>query len=203
MRTEQRAAVTFSGWLLAALLALSAAPLPSAFHAGVTQTAVAAAMAFAAIVSPAWIRGPRPVADEGTPSARTFGWLAPALVLIQIVLGAGFRHGWLPLWPHLTGSLLVGSILLYAGMAVMQSYSLHDALRKASAGLLWVTGVQVTLGMAAYGVRVMTDPAAWTGYLTAAHVAAGAVTLGVATVFGLQVFYHVRESLLVSGEAAA
>ena len=173
-----------------------------AVHATVAQFVFGAAAAVAGLTASEWQRGPRLVADEGTPSMRTLAWLAPAGVGLQVALGAGLRHGALPVWPHISGSLLVGGLLLFAGMAVMQSYSMHESLRRAGVTLLLVTGLQVMLGMAAYGVRMMKQPEAWTVWLTMGHVLTGALTLGASLMFAFQVFYHVRESLFVQ-EAAA
>ena len=86
---------------------------------------------------------------------------------------------------------------MFAGMAALQSYGMHDSLRRAATALLWLTGLQLALGMGAYGVRMAKEPAAWTVHLTVAHVVTGAMMMGAATAFALQVFYHVRESLLV------
>jgi len=202
IRTERRGAVAAACLALVVTLGLAAMPLSPLVHAALVQFGGGLAMMAATLVSPRWTRGPRPVADEGTPSARTLGWLTPALVILQVLLGAGFRHGALPLWPHLTGSLLVGAMLLFAGMAVLQSYSMHESLARVSTGLLWAAGLQVTLGLGAYGVRVMKDASPGMQYVTAGHLMMGAATLGASLVFGLHIFYHVRESLL-SREAAA
>lgn len=192
-----------AGLLVAGMALLAFLSGYPAVHATLAQFVFGVAASLAGLTSAAWQRGPRVVADEGTPSVRTLGWLAPVSVAVQAALGAGLRHDVLPVWLHISGSLLVGGLLLFAGMAVMQSYSMHDALRGAGLTLLWVTGLQVTLGMAAYGVRMMAHPSpSWAVWLTVGHVATGALTLGAAMMFAFQVFNHVRESLLVH-EAAA
>lgn len=198
---DPRASVKAVSWVLAVL----AGALPFAspiLKASGSQVLVALAVAVMVLTSPAWQRGPRPVEDEGTPSMRTFGWLCPAGVVIQVALGAGMRYEWLPVWPHVTGSLVIGALLMFAGMAALQSYGGHDSLRRVATVLLWCTGLQLTLGMAAYGVRMASEREAWMIYLTVAHVVTGALMMGAVTAFALQVFYHVRETLLVR-EAAA
>ena len=173
-----------------------------AVQAVAAQFVFALTISIAVATSPSWLSGPQPVADEGVPSARTLAWLAAVGVAGQVALGAALRYDALPVWPHISGSLLVGGLLLFAGMAVLQSYAQHGALRRVGTALLCVTALQVTLGMAAYGVRMMAHPAAWASWLTLAHVVNGALTLGAAMAFALQVYYHVQESLL-GREAAA
>jgi hypothetical protein len=195
-------AVKILAWFVPVLAAANVWLAPLVARAGLAQLLFALTVALAVVTSPTWARGPRPVEDEGIPSMRTLGWLTPLCVLLQVLLGAAIRYDLLPVWTHITGSFVAGALLMFAGMAALQSYGGHDALKRVSTVLLWVTGLQLTLGMAAYGVRVAKDAEAWTVYLTIAHVVAGAVTLGSATAFALQVFYHVRETLLVR-EAAA
>ena len=210
--------IVLAGWLmladgrkllksLAVVLAISsvtsaAAGSFPAVRAVAAQFVFALTISIAVATSPSWLSGPQPVADEGVPSARTLAWLAAVGVAGQVALGAALRYQALPVWPHISGSVLVGGLLLFAGMAVLQSYAQHGALRRVGTALLCVTALQVTLGMAAYGVRMMAHPEAWTAWLTMAHVVNGALTLGAAMAFALQVFYHVQESLL-GREAAA
>ena len=203
LKADPRISLRLMGGLLVLGMALLAFVTGyPAVHATLSQFVFGLAASIAGLTSLQWQRGPRPVADEGSPSVRTLGWLVPLGVAIQVALGAGLRYDALPVWPHISGSLLVGGLLLFAGMAVMQSYSMHDALRGAGMTLLWVTALQVMLGMAAYGVRVMKHPEPWTVWLTMGHVVTGALTMGAALMFAFQVFYHVRERLFVR-EAAA
>lgn len=183
-------------WLTAAMAA-GLWSTPGLIRAGLGQVLFGLVVGLAVATSPEWRRGPRPVEDEGIPSMRTLGWLTPVCVLAQVLLGAGLRYQALPVWPHVTGSLIVGAILMFAGMAALQSYGFHEPLRRASVAMLWLTGLQLALGMAAYAVRVATQPEAWTVHLTVAHVVTGALTMGAATAFALLVFYHVKETLLV------
>lgn len=199
-------AVVFQG-VLGGLSVLYLLPKEiSILHACLAQLFFALTVALAVFTSSSWHRGPRPVADEGSPSMRTLGWMAPAAVLIQLALGAAYRHRALSVSPHVFGSVLVGGILVYAGMAALQSYSMHETLSQAGKALIWVTGIQTTLGLVAFAARAMTaksvEPDPWMVWLTAAHVAVGALTLGIAVAFWLQVRHHVQESLLVR-EAAA
>ena len=125
------------------------------------------------------------------------GMVVPVAVFMQIVLGALYRHVNLPVWPHIAGSLLVGGLLLYTGIVVLESHAEHAALRQAAQMLLVITVLQITFGLGAFLGRVMVadgmQPEWWSILARTLHVATGALTLAAAVVYGMQTNYHVSE----------
>ncbi len=165
-------------------------------HACLSHVFFAGTVALVVGTSPAWSLVSEMLADEGSPSLRTLGKVASVAVMAQIFLGAIYRHLSLPVWPHLVGSLLVGCLLLYTGMVVLESETPHPDLRRAAQVLLGATVAQMAFGLGAFLGRVMAGdglaPEWWMNGSRTIHVVTGSLTLGAAVSYGLQVFYHVR-----------
>ena len=77
------------------------------------------------------------------PSLRSLAILMPALVLVQIALGAAFRHGAIGVMPHVIGAMVVSLAILIVCAFVLHQFPEHRALRPAAMALLAVTLVQV------------------------------------------------------------
>jgi heme A synthase len=187
------------GWFTLAVFAASAAvglrpvlgSAPSSggiAHACLAQILFAMLAAVAMFTSSAWKSGAQPVADHGWPSLRSLAILTPALVLIQIGLGAAFRHKALGVLPHISGALLVMLVILMVCVFVMQQFPEHRPLRSAAVALLVVTAVQIFLGIGAFTARMVTTqntPAVVASI--GAHVVTGALTLAASLVLAIQI----------------
>jgi heme A synthase len=147
-------------------------------HAWLAPMLFAALVTVAVVSSPIWARGPELVRDYGWPSLRTLAIITPCLVLMQIALGAAFRHSAATLIPHVLGAMLVAVVILMQGIFVLQQFPAHPTLRPAAATLLGVGFAQVFLGITALIMRTMSDDTALPVVITvAAHIAGGALTL--------------------------
>jgi len=122
--------------------------------------------------------------------------VAPAAVMVQIFLGAIYRHLSWPVWPHLVGSLLVACLLLYAGMVVLEADGSPKDLRLAAQVLIGFTIAQMAFGLGAFLGRVMASdglpPEWWMIASRTIHVLTGALTLGATVAYAMQVFNHVQ-----------
>src|SRR5204863_1638828 len=149
--------------------------------------------AIAVLTSKKWQEGPEPVQDYGWPSLRTLAILTPVLVLVQIALGAGFRHRAFGLLPHVIGAMLVPLVILLTGIFVLQQFPKHRSLRPAAVALLSISGVQVFLGVIAYIARINAAEYPLAMVLTTvAHVATGGLTLAASVVLAIQIRRNVR-----------
>lgn len=177
-------------------LTLAASPWMTVLHACLAHLLFAGCAAVVVATSEGWEHGSAELADTGSPSLRTLGVVTPVVVMVQIFLGAIYRLLNLSAWPHLTGSLLVGCLLLYTGMVVLETHGEHAALRRAAQVLVGVTIAQMALGLGAFLGRVMAadglEQEWWTILARTAHVACGAATLGASVAYAMQVFFHVR-----------
>lgn len=174
----------------------NASPWVSVLHGCLSHVFFAGGVALLVGSSSAWSQAAAALDDTGSPSLRTLSVVVPVAVFLQIFLGAIYRHVALPVWPHILGSLLVGCLLLYTGMVVLETHGQHPALRLAAQALLAITIAQIALGLAAFLGRVMSgdglEPEWWMTAARSAHVVTGAMTLGASVFYGMQVFYHVR-----------
>ena len=67
-------------------------PSAAILHALLAQVLFAVTVAVATATSPSWKTVPDLVEDHGWPSLGSLGRITPVLVLLQIALGAAFRH---------------------------------------------------------------------------------------------------------------
>jgi heme A synthase len=204
MSTDWRPESRRLGWLTLAIAVVEgAAGLPSvqalAPHAAGILHAVMAPLFFATLVgiavvtSPAWSRGPEFVTDYGWPSIRSLSILTPALVLLQIVLGAAFRQKTLTLLPHVLGAMFVALVILLESIFVLQQFPSHRALRTAAKTLLGIAFGQVFLGLMALIMKSMTEETDLAAIISvAAHITGGALTLAVTMVLSILIGRNVQ-----------
>lgn len=184
----------------ATVLLLQPAPISIA-HACLAQLFFSVTVAIAIFTSRNWQQGPDHVEDYGWPSLRSLAVLTPVLVLLQIGLGAGFRHRAFGLLPHVIGAMIVPLVILLVGAFVLHQFPKHRALRPAAVGLLAITGVQIVLGIVAYVARMNAAEYPLTMVLTTvAHVATGGLTLAASVVLAIQIRRNVHAR---TSEAAA
>lgn len=165
-------------------------------HACLAQIFFCTTLAFALFTSSGWRSGPDPVEDHGWPSLRSLAIVVPVLVLLQIALGAGYRHRAFGIMPHVLGAVLIGTTLLAFAIFVMVQFPKHRALRSSAVAVTSITLVQILLGLVAYFARVNSaeaiTPSAVLVVTTVVHVGFGALTMGATVILAIQVLRHVR-----------
>lgn len=182
------AAVILQGVLGGLTVLLMLPPAVSITHACLAQLFFSTTAAIAVFTSKVWQQGPEPVDDHGWPSLRSLSIFAPALVLVQIALGAAFRHRVLGVLPHIIGAMIVSVVIMLVSVFVLHQFPAHRSLRQAALALLGITFLQVFLGVAAYFARLQAaqEPLAMV-LSTVAHVALGALTLAASIVLSIQI----------------
>jgi heme A synthase len=147
--------------------------------------------------TPGWNVPPLSLEDGGWPSMRSLAILTPVGVLVQIVLGAMYRHQVLGLMPHVIGAIVVGLCALAFGMFAMTQYHGHPELRRPGHAVLMTISVQFLLGIGAFVARLLAEgqSGGWYLALSVAHVAFGALSTGVTVILSAQVLRHVRPRL--------
>jgi cytochrome c oxidase assembly protein subunit 15 len=186
-------AVIFQGLLGGLTVKLLLPPAVSIAHACLAQLFFSTTVAIAVFTSKSWIAGPEMVEDHGWPSLRSLAILTPAMVLVQIALGAAFRHRAIGVLPHVLFSGVVTLAVLFIATFVMHQFPDHHALSAAAKALLGVTTLQVMLGVAAYYTRLQAaqQPLAMV-LTTVAHVATGGLTLAASVILSIQILRNVR-----------
>ncbi len=185
------------GWItFAAFLAEGALGIRTPIlHAYLAQLLFAATVAIAVFTSSGWKQGEDVVQDQGWPSLRSLSAVGLFLVLVQVWLGAAFRHQAAGLMPHMAGAIVVAIVILIICMFVSQQFPEHRSLRPAANVLLGLTLTQVALGIAALTTRMMTPDNTLTLPLlvaTVIHVAVGALTLAGTVVLVIQIRRNVK-----------
>ena len=76
-------------------------------HACFAQIMFAALLSIAVLPVDWWVSDRPQVEDSGSPSIHSLAILNAAIIYFQVILGAGFRHSDIPVWPHMAGALVV------------------------------------------------------------------------------------------------
>lgn len=177
----------------AALLALPR--LVGILHAILAQLLFAATVVIAVFTSRDWKLGPEPVQDQGWPPLRSLARFALFLVVVQLTLGASFRHKAASVLPHIIGAMVVALMILILCMCVMQPFPKHRSLRPATNMLLGLTITQVFLGITALTMRLMiSENTVGVMLATVAHVSIGATVLAATVILALQIRRNVQRA---------
>jgi cytochrome c oxidase assembly protein subunit 15 len=186
-------AVIVQGLLGGLTVKLLLPPAVSISHACLAQLFFSTTVAIAVFTSRNWLQGPEIVEDHGWPSLRSLAILTPLMVLVQIALGAAFRHRAIGVLPHVLFSMVVTLTVLFTATFVMHQFPEHRSLATAAKALLGVTFLQVMLGVAAYYTRLQAaqQPLAMV-LTTVAHVATGGLTMAASVILAIQILRNVR-----------
>ena len=188
-----------TGWIAVALFALDSGimawtPLPPVEATLAIPHAIAGALFLATTVVIAfympqdWINGPELVDMTPWPLLQTMALATPLVVIVQIALGAAYRHKVFGVMPHMAGAMVATLLLLVLAVQLLQHFPTHPTLRPVAIAAMSVLLLQVTLGISAFVMRLLdfdTMPAfVW---IAAAHVCLGALTLASSLVLCIEV----------------
>ena len=167
-------------------------------HGVLGQGILATAVVLAAMLSPRWRTGAATVALPGGGTMRGFSSTLVVLIIGQLILGACYRHlyvppdgtnpGYSPMWA-LHGHITLAAVILV--LALMTGFRAKAFAREASLpvvpelgrALHIVVGVQILLGIAALVailVRSGTAIPTWEVIVTTTHQATGAALMAMA-----------------------
>jgi cytochrome c oxidase assembly protein subunit 15 len=147
-------------------------------HACFAQIVFAAVLAIAVFTSQWWISERPQLADRGTPSIQTVAMVNVGVIFLQVVLGAGFRHSEIPVWPHIVGAFAVMATVTWTAVALRKRFGTSGELSRARGLLHAMFGVQFVLGFGAYWARLASEkagPTSTTVIVTVTHTVVGAL----------------------------
>src|SRR5213595_990330 len=148
-------------------------------HACFAQIVFGAVLAIAVFTSKWWVSEQPRLEDRGTPSIHSIAILNAAAIYLQVILGAGFRHKEIPIWPHMAGALLVLGMVIWTAVALRKRFAQSRELSRARILLHTIFGTQFLLGLAAYWSRLTTadapQPMPVMVTLTVIHTVVGAL----------------------------
>jgi cytochrome c oxidase assembly protein subunit 15 len=204
-RAEDRRWVKYLGWaalgsvilqgVLGGLTVLFLLPAAvSVGHACLAQLFFCMVVSLAVITSPDWRRrqerSPSLRADESSPTLRHLCLAVNGAILLQLALGAAFRHKAFGIVPHLAGAALVTMLVFWVMVRSVSRHSDEPRVFGWALGLNGMLMLQLILGAAAYWIRQETghipQPMPLMVVLTVMHVAAGAVLLASSVVLSIQ-----------------
>jgi len=167
--------------------------------------AILAPVLFAALAAVAVPASESPVpATDLWPPLRTMSMLAPILVLLQISLGAGFRHEVLGVVWHILDAGIVLLLIMVLGVCLLRQFpepAEQPRLRRAAIALLVITGVQVLLGFSVYLILLIVSENNQALIVTSVvHVLTGSLTLAASTVLALELRRVTDPALTVTAD---
>ncbi len=150
-------------------------------HASLAQLFFGAIVGIALFTSRWWMEGPESrLEDCGAPGIHTIALINCGVIFAQVILGAGYRHNTIPVWPHLLGALAVTGTVTWTGIALRKGYDAVGPMTRARIILHSIFGAQFLLGFAALGARMATarapQPVPWAVIVTVVHTVTGALT---------------------------
>jgi cytochrome c oxidase assembly protein subunit 15 len=168
----------------------------SSAHATLAQSFFCIVVSLALFTSRGWLEtSPARIMDSVSPSVRTLSLLCVASILVQLILGAAFRHSGMKLLPHLISAAVVTALLIWTSSRVITNHSMPLVVRRPANFLLGLLLLQLCLGLASYLTRVQWGADAAQPQLamvlsTVAHVIVGALLLAASVVLAIQARRH-------------
>ena len=170
-------------------------PPIGAAHAVLAHLFFSVMAMIAVFTSPSWKLGPELVDDRGHASLRGLALTAPFLVLLQIALGASYRHGVLEVLPHIVGAFAATAVILLVCLTLTQDFADNRSLNSTAIALLCVILTQISLGITTFTMRLqhLEDTRVFL-FSSMLHVIVGSLTLAATVVMAMQVHRNVRRS---------
>ena len=187
------AIVTAETFLGMAALSTSKAYAIGFWHAllGHLFVSMTAALALGA----AWRPATSFIADKGWPSLRGYSVFTCALVVLQVILGAAFRHELMGVMSHIIGALILALFILGLAMLVLnmpkENLPQGNPLKVPAIVLIVLAGIQVALGLT---VASMGGRSRALTVMTISHAAIGSMTLASTVVLTVLIRQHMRRS---------
>lgn len=165
-------------------------------HAILAQIFFLTVVGLTVYLSPWWQRDLEIREDTSSPGVRSLTAWTTAVIFVQLILGACFRHGALGIMPHVIGAVAVTVMVIWAGRAVKKRFGKVRELRVGVALLHSFFGVQILLGGAAYWAVLDAADAAQPTFtyasITVAHVLFGALLFASSLLLTLMCFRVIR-----------
>jgi len=174
----------------------------SASHATLAQIFFCLAASLAFFTRADWRWDEPKLEDASTPSLQQLTAATTGVILVQLILGAVYRHSGMGVEPHVVGACVVALLAAWVVTRIVMKFSGQPALLRPALSLVSLLMIQLCLGVGAY-IMKMADrnapqPLPPVVNMTTAHVAAGALVL----VSSLYLTYQTHRYLAPSVEDA-
>jgi cytochrome c oxidase assembly protein subunit 15 len=176
-------------------------------HATLAQIFFLTVVGLTLLTSDWWQKDLSLLEDPGSPRLRSLSLWTTAAILIQLVLGAAFRHGAFGILPHLAGAAVVLFLAVWTSRTVRTRYGHVADLRRWAIFLQAFLGTQILLGFAAYWAVAESLKAAQPVLLyvviEVAHVVFGALTLAASVLLSLSCARLIRPQASIAVTTSA
>jgi heme A synthase len=179
-------------------------------HAVLAHVLFSLTALMAVLTSQSWKEPPARIPDGGSPSLRSLAWVAPLAVLVQIGLGAAYRHKALGLVPHVAWAFAAAVVVMAAATFVLVHDRKHVGMCRSAVFLLLLAPTQILAGVAAYFTRARFEenPETWMWMMagTVAHTGLGALVLASSVILSALTLRHIEapeEGVRAPGSARA
>lgn len=123
-------------------------------HACTAEIMFAVLVSVAVLTSHWYMRNLPQYPDHGFPSIHSIVTLNAFLVFLQVLAGAGFRHKYLSLKPHVFGAPIVLAMVLWTAITLGRRFPEVAAIDRVRKLLHSIVGLQVLLGLVALWARI-------------------------------------------------
>jgi cytochrome c oxidase assembly protein subunit 15 len=195
------------GWIVLSIFVVEGAlgtalgslsPLTDILHALIGQICFAAVMAITLFTSERWQRGPQQVEDSWRPPLRSLAFFLPAIVILQIILGAAFRFRAASVIWHILNAMIVLLSILIVCVFLVRQFPQHPSLQPAAIALGGIASVQVFLGFTTFLLLLLLPESSPSVVVVSVmHIATGGLTLAATVALAAQIRYHVVEATVV------
>ncbi|PYU07351.1 MAG: hypothetical protein DMG34_04030 [Acidobacteria bacterium] len=128
-------------------------------HACFAEIMFGAILCLAVFTSKWWTDSHEMLEDRGGISIHSLAILNAVVMFIQVFLGAGFRHQYAPIWPHIVGAFVVLGVMIWTATVLRRRFDSSRELTFGRTLLHSMVGTQILLGGAAYWSRLVTQDA--------------------------------------------
>lgn len=198
------------GWLVLAIYLVEGllgfalgtlSPLTDILHALIGQISFASVALVTVFTSKRWLSGPNFIEDSWRPPLRKLAFFLPAIVILQIILGAAFRYRAASVIWHILNAMIVLLSILIVCVFLVRQFPEHPSLRPAAVALGGIAGVQVMLGFATFLMLLLfpeSSPAVI--IVSVIHVAVGALTLAATVSLAAEIRRNAIQARSLTGQ---
>lgn len=158
-------------------------------HACIAEIMFAVLVCIAFLTSHWYMEDLPQYGDRNSPSIHSIVNLNASVIFLQVLVGAGFRHHYLSLKPHVFGAPIVLAVVIWTASLLNKRFPEVPEMRRARAYLHVIVGLQILLGIAAFWTRVIgaedPQPMLLTVAATVVHTVVGAVLFATSIVTAL------------------
>jgi cytochrome c oxidase assembly protein subunit 15 len=155
-------------------------------HACVAQLMFAVTVSIAFFTSRWWTESLPQYQDKSSPSVHTVVIINAVAIFLQGLAGAGFRHQYISLRPHVVGAVVVLVAVIWTAAILRRRFSEVPEISRARVLLHAIVGTQILLGVIAFFSRIYTADAPQPMPLmvasTVVHTVVGAILFALSVV---------------------